>query len=257
MPISESDAARERAVLVATGLTAGYGGRIVIDSVDAHVAPSEVVAVLGANGSGKTTLINTICGVVRRTRGEVWFQGIRVDRLPAHKVVAAGIAQVPNARRLFGSSTVLENLRLGGYLRRDRQQLEHDVHAFIERWPILEPLAHRVTSTLSGGEQQVVAIGRALMSQPKLLVLDEPSLGLSPKLLDQLYDMIQTLRVETGLPMLVIEQNARKALQIADRIYVMQSGSVIHEGPAQGLTPHDVADIYFAADTTSRQGRDR
>lgn len=238
--------ASDGALLTATGLSAGYGGRLVIEDVDLHVAPREVVAVLGANGSGKTTLINTICGMVRRSRGEVWFDGTRIDRLPPHRIVACGIAQVPNARRLFGQSTVLENLRLGGYLRRDRHALERDVHAFVERWPILEPLVHRRTAQLSGGEQQVVAIGRALMSNPRLLVLDEPSLGLSPKLLEQLYVMIDTLRHETGLPMLVIEQNARKALEIANRLYILQSGKVIHEGPAAGMTPHDVADIYFS-----------
>lgn len=232
-------------LLALAGVEAGYDGRVVIRDVDLEVAAGEVVAVLGANGSGKTTVINTICGMAKRTAGSIRFAGTRIDGLPPHRVVAAGIAQVPNARRLFGASTVLENLRLGGYRRKDRRLLDADIDAFVERWPILRPLLHRRASQLSGGEQQVVAIGRALLSNPKLLVLDEPSLGLAPKLLDQLYVMVDALRHERDLPMLVIEQNARKALEIADRIYVLQSGRVIHEGPAAGLTPHDVADIYF------------
>jgi branched-chain amino acid transport system ATP-binding protein len=233
-------------LLWSRGLVAGYDGRAVISDIDMYVGDREVVAVLGANGSGKTTMINAICGMVRRFQGEIWFDGSRIDRLPPHKIVASGIAQVPNARRLFGASTVIENLRLGGYLRRDRDQLEHDIHSFIDRWPILQPLVERNTATLSGGEQQVVAIGRALMSRPRLMVLDEPSLGLSPKLLEQLYGMVDALRHETGLPMLIVEQNARKALQISDRLYVLQSGVIIHEGAAEGMTPHDVADIYFS-----------
>jgi branched-chain amino acid transport system ATP-binding protein len=231
-------------------LYAYYGKIEALSGVSCHVKPGEIVALIGANGAGKTTLLNSLSGLVR-FKGKIIFAGEPIDQLAAEAVVARGISQVPEGRQIFAPLTVAENLELGAYLRhrqRRRQDVASDLDKIYELFPRLRERRQQTAGTLSGGEQQMLAIGRALMAQPRLLLLDEPSLGLAPVIVELIMETIVNLR-QKGVTILMVEQNARTALSIADRGYVLETGRIILNGPAAELL-HDrqVTRAYLGKD---------
>ncbi|QUS41125.1 ABC transporter ATP-binding protein [Tardiphaga alba] len=219
-------------MLEISNLRSAYGRIEVLKGISLQVRANEIVALVGSNGAGKTTLLRALSGV-QPARGEVTFLGERIEKLPPHRRVARGILQSPEGRQIFGSLSVQDNLRLGGYLRKDKA-IDEDRDRIFEMFPILNEKRHLLAGGLSGGQQQMLAIGRALMGKPKLLLLDEPSLGLSPLLVDQIIAAIVSLRA-AGITVLLVEQNAVAALEIADRGYVIETGQIVHEGAASAL----------------------
>jgi branched-chain amino acid transport system ATP-binding protein len=211
-----------------------YGGIQALKGVSLHLEVGELLAIVGANGAGKTTLLRTVSGVLRARSGSIRFDGRDVTRLPPHAIVGLGIAHSPEGRQLFGGLTVVENLRLGAVQRSDRAAVEHDFEYVFELFPILRERRQQRAGTLSGGEQQMLAIGRALMARPRLLLLDEPSLGLAPLLVERIFDVIARLKSER-VTLLLVEQNARMALEVADRAYVMETGRIKLTGSAAEL----------------------
>jgi branched-chain amino acid transport system ATP-binding protein len=217
-------------VLSVENLKSGYGRVEALHGVSLQVEAGEIVTLIGANGAGKTTLLHAISGIQPITSGSIRFQGTPFERLPAHVRVALGIAQVPEGRQLFAPLSVKDNLRLGAWSRSDKD-LDADMRRVCELFPMLTSLWERPAGALSGGQQQMLAIGRALMARPRLLLLDEPSMGLAPNLIDQLLAAIRALK-DDGLTILLVEQNARAALAIADRAYVLETGRVTLHGTA-------------------------
>jgi branched-chain amino acid transport system ATP-binding protein len=231
-------------------LYAYYGSVTALSGVTCHIKEGEIVALIGANGAGKTTLLNAICGLVRK-KGEVTFQDREVSRVPAERLVGLGISQVPEGRQLFAPMTVAENLELGAYLRHGRQA-RSDIAADLERvfrlFPVLKERQGQEAGTMSGGEQQMLAIARALMARPKLLLLDEPSLGLAPLVVENILATISRLKDE-GMTILLVEQNARAALKVAARAYVLETGRIILSGSAQDLlADRQVTRAYLGRD---------
>ncbi len=229
-----------------------YYGRIrVLDNVSLSVKPGEVVTLIGANGAGKSTILNCISRLIPCREGEIFFQGQRINGEPPEAVVRLGICQVPEGRQIFQPLTVLENLELGAYLRygkRNRNSIQQDMDMIFSLFPVLAERLQQISGTLSGGEQQMLAIGRALMSRPKLLLLDEPSMGLAPRVVADIFHTVVKLRQE-GLTILIVEQNARAVLKIADRGYVMETGKIILQGTASELLKdHDVKRAYLGRD---------
>jgi branched-chain amino acid transport system ATP-binding protein len=219
--------------LAIEGLRAGYGKVEVLRDVALAVAQGQIVALIGANGAGKTTLLKTISGLIRVAAGAIVFAGEDIAHRPAHKIVALGISHVPEGRAILRRMSVLENLRMGAYVRRDAE-VEADIAAVLARFPALAERRHQLAGTLSGGEQQMLAIGRALVARPRLLLMDEPSLGLAPKLVTGIFHTLRQLR-EEGKTILLVEQNARQALQVADYAYVMERGRVVLAGTGASL----------------------
>jgi branched-chain amino acid transport system ATP-binding protein len=215
------------------GLHAGYDGLPVLRGVALRVGAGETVAVLGANGAGKTTLNNAVCGLVRASAGRICFEGADITRADPSEIVAAGLSQVPEGRRVFPNLTVRENLELGSY-RRGRANRAANLRRVAQTFPRLEERFAQKAGTLSGGEQQMLAIGRGLMAEPKLLILDEPSLGLSPLLVEEMFSLIDRIR-GAGIAVVLVEQNVVQSLEIADRAYVLENGVVALEGPARDL----------------------
>jgi branched-chain amino acid transport system ATP-binding protein len=215
------------------------------------VKPGEVVTLIGANGAGKSTILNCISRLIPCREGEIFFQGQKINGQPPEAVVRLGICQVPEGRQIFQPLTVLENLELGAYLRygkRNRGSIQQDMDMVFSLFPVLAERLQQVSGTLSGGEQQMLAIGRALMSRPKLLLLDEPSMGLAPRVVADIFHTVVKLRRE-GLTILIVEQNARAALRIADRGYVLETGKIILQGTASELLEdHDVKRAYLGRD---------
>ena len=220
--------------LTVEGLRAGYGAVEALHGIDLRVEPGEVVALLGANGAGKTTTLRAISGLLRPAAGAIRLDGEPLDGVPSHAIVARGLVQVPEGRRLFATLTVRENLDVGAFTRRDPAGVEAS-RTFVHRlFPVLRERERQLAGTLSGGEQQMLAIGRALMAAPKVLLLDEPSLGLSPILVRTILAAIREVNAE-GVSILLVEQNARAALRLAHRAYVLVTGTVALEGPAREL----------------------
>ena len=215
------------------GLVAGYGGTPILRGIDLVVSVGEVVAVLGANGVGKTTLNKALSGVVASDTGEIKFTGRRIDGLPAAEIVALGLVQVPEGRRIFPNLSVRENLELGSY-RRGKAGRARNLERVLGIFPRLKERHTQRAGTLSGGEQQMLAIGRGLMAEPVLLILDEPSLGLSPLLVEEMFALIRTLNAE-GLAVLLVEQNVMQSLELAGRAYVLENGQVVMAGDAKAL----------------------
>ncbi|HIV22130.1 MAG TPA: ABC transporter ATP-binding protein [Candidatus Scatomorpha stercorigallinarum] len=214
-----------------------YGAIHAIKGVSFHVDRGEVVTLIGANGAGKSTTLQTISGLLRSRTGSVDFLGENISRLPPHKIVERGLAQVPEGRRIFLQMTVQENLEMGAYTR-SGSGVDEDLEKVFAQFPRLKERRRQVAGTLSGGEQQMLAIGRALMSSPKLLMLDEPSMGLAPILVEQIFDIIRRLH-ENGTTILLVEQNAQMALSVADRAYVMETGSISLSGTGKELAESD------------------
>ena len=205
-----------------------------VKGVSFGVEEGMISTLIGANGAGKTTILKAISGLIKTSSGEIRFEGNRIDHMPAHKIVGLGIAHVPEGRRLFGLMTVKDNLRLGAYLQRDKRELEKSYQQVYEHFPILQERQTQLGKTLSGGEQQMVAMGRALMARPKIILMDEPSLGLSPILVAEIAKIIEGLK-EAGLSVVLVEQNASLALKLADRGYVLETGTVALEGVSEVL----------------------
>jgi branched-chain amino acid transport system ATP-binding protein len=209
-----------------------------IHDVSFHVDEGEIVTLIGANGAGKTTIMQTISGLLKARSGEITFLGQDLRRIEPHKIVELGLAQVPERRRIFTQLTVQENLEMGAYIRKDKENLNADYEAIFKRFPRLQERRRQHAGTLSGGEQQMLAIGRALMSKPKLLLMDEPSMGLSPLLVQEIFRIIRDVR-DSGMTVLLVEQNAQMALSIADRAYVLETGSVAIQGNAHDMLGND------------------
>jgi branched-chain amino acid transport system ATP-binding protein len=220
-------------MLTVEGLRAGYGKVEVLHDVGLAVAPGRIVALIGANGAGKTTLLKTISGLIRPVAGTIAFEGRDIARRPAHKIVALGISHVPEGRAILRRMSVVENLRMGAYVRSD-SEVENDIAGAMARFPVLAERRHQPAGTLSGGEQQMLAIARALVARPRLLLMDEPSLGLAPKLVTGIFHTLRQLRDE-GKTILLVEQNARQALQVADHAYVMERGRIVLAGTGASL----------------------
>ena len=215
-----------------------YGKVQAVKGVSLHLDADNIITLIGANGAGKSSTLRTISGLVRASAGEIRFEGERIDKLAPEKIVARGIAQVPEGRHVFPELTVLENLMTGAYLRKDKDKIRRDLDDVFDHFPRLKERRPQYAKTLSGGEQQMLAMGRALMAGPKLLLLDEPSIGLSPVLVQEIAKIVVEIH-ERGVPVVLVEQNAELALKIADYAYVMETGRVALEGPAAELHEHE------------------
>lgn len=215
-----------------------YGVIQAIKGISFEVNEGEVIALIGANGAGKTTILHTITGLLSPKKGTVIFEGKDITKVPAHKIVSLGMAHVPEGRRVFAELTVYQNLRMGAYTRKDKAEIEQTLEMVYKRFPRLEERKNQLAGTLSGGEQQMLAMGRALMSHPKIIVMDEPSMGLSPILVNEIFDIIQEVSAG-GTTVLLVEQNAKKALSIADRAYVLETGKIVLDGDAKELMNDD------------------
>ncbi len=215
-----------------------YGMIQAIKGVSFHVDQGEVIALIGANGAGKTTILHTISGLLAPKSGSVLFEGKDITRIPGHKIVSMGMAHVPEGRRVFAQLTVLQNLKMGAYTRKNKEEIQQTLQTVFERFPRLEERQNQLAGTLSGGEQQMLAMGRALMSHPKIILMDEPSMGLSPIFVNEIFDIIQEVS-KSGTTVLLVEQNAKKALSIADRAYVLETGKIVLEGKASDLLQDD------------------
>jgi branched-chain amino acid transport system ATP-binding protein len=232
-------------VLEVDGIVVRYGRALALDSLSLRVAPGELVAVLGPNGAGKTTLLKAISRTVPLASGHVRFSGEALDRVPAHQVVARGICHCPEGRRVFPELSVLKNLMLGAYLRRDRDGIARDLKRVYGLFPVLEERSRQQASTLSGGEQQMLAIARALMGKPSLLLLDEPSVGIAHRLKVEIFQAIRAIR-QDGMAVLLVEQDARSALSIAGRAYVLEHGRIVREGtPDEFSRDDDIRRVYL------------
>jgi branched-chain amino acid transport system ATP-binding protein len=220
-------------------VSSGYGKTLAIQDVDMEVKKGEIVVLLGANGAGKSTLLRTISGALNPSRGRILYQGQRIDGKKPHVIVSMGIVQVQEGRGILSRMTVRENLEMGAYLRSDREGIAADMERVFKKFPRIKERLNQSGGTLSGGEQQMLAIGRALMARPELLLLDEPSLGLSPNFVEFIFETIQELREKDGYTLLLVEQNANQALGLADRGYVLETGQVVLQGTCQALRDNE------------------
>lgn len=226
------------ALLEIKDLEVYYGMIQAIKGVSFQVQEGEVIALIGANGAGKTTILHTITGLLEAKRGSVIFDGKDITKTPAHKIVSMGMAHVPEGRRVFANLSVYQNLKMGAYTRKDKQEIEETLKTVYKRFPRLEERKNQLAGTLSGGEQQMLAMGRALMSHPRIILMDEPSMGLSPIFVNEIFDIIKEVSA-SGTTVLLVEQNAKKALSISDRGYVLETGKIVLEGNSEDLLNND------------------
>jgi len=226
------------ALLEVKNLEVYYGVICALKGISFEVNEGEIVSLIGANGAGKTTMMQSVVGLIPKKSGSVMFDGHDITKTPCHKIVELGMTQVPEGRRIFQELTVYENLMMGAYSMKDQQKFKEDLESIYTRFPRLAERRSQIAGTLSGGEQQMLAMSRALMSHPKLLMLDEPSMGLAPILVDQIFSIIKELN-EAGTTILLVEQNANKALEIADRAYVLETGSIMLSGTGAELAQSD------------------
>ena len=226
------------AMLEVNNLEVYYGVICALKGISFEVNEGEIVSLIGANGAGKTTMMQSVVGMIPKRSGSVIFDGHDITKLPSHKIVQLGMTQVPEGRRIFQELTVYENLLMGAYTIKDQQQFKTDLESIYQRFPRLAERRNQIAGTLSGGEQQMLAMSRALMIRPKLLMLDEPSMGLAPILVDQVFSIIKELN-ETGTTILLVEQNANKALEISDRAYVLETGNITLSGTGVELAQSD------------------
>ena len=225
-------------MLKVENLSVHYGMIQAVRDVSFEVNEGEVVSLIGANGAGKTTILRTLSGLVRPSAGKIQFLGKEIQKMPAQKIVAGGLSQVPEGRHVFPGLTVMENLEMGAFLKKNREENQANLKKVFSRFPRLEERKNQDAATLSGGEQQMLAMGRALMSTPKLLLLDEPSMGLAPIFIQEIFDIIQDIQKQ-GTTVLLIEQNANKALAISDRGYVLETGKMVLSGTGKELAASD------------------
>jgi branched-chain amino acid transport system ATP-binding protein len=211
-----------------------YGMIQAIKGLSFEVNEGEVISLIGANGAGKTTILHTITGLLQAKKGNIIFEGKDITKTPAHKIVSMGMAHVPEGRRVFAELSVLENIKMGAYTRKDKNEIQESINMVYKRFPRLEERKNQLAGTLSGGEQQMLAMGRALMSKPRIILMDEPSMGLSPIFVNEIFDIIREVS-EAGTTVLLVEQNAKKALSIADRAYVLDTGKIVKTGKASDL----------------------
>jgi len=216
-----------------------YGNIHALKGISLTVDEGEIVTLIGSNGAGKSTTIHTISGLMSPRHGEVWLEGQRIDGVPAHRIVGMGVGQAPEGRWIFSKLTVLENLQMGAFVRADKEGIQEDFERVFALFPRLEERLNQKGGTLSGGEQQMLAIGRALMGHPRLMMMDEPSMGLAPVLVEAIFETIQRINQE-GTTILLVEQNALMALEVADRGYVLQTGQIVLEGTAQELAANEM-----------------
>ena len=226
------------AMLEIKDLKVSYGIIQAIKGISFEVNKGEVIALIGANGAGKTTILHTITGLLNADSGSVTYEGKDITRMPGHKIVSMGIAHVPEGRRVFANMTVLQNLKLGAYTRKDKAEIAETLEMVYTRFPRLKERKNQLAGTLSGGEQQMLAMGRALMSHPQIILMDEPSMGLSPIFVNEIFDIIEEVS-KSGTTVLLVEQNAKKALSIADRAYVLETGNIVLDGKASDLLDND------------------
>ncbi|MCM1162171.1 MAG: ABC transporter ATP-binding protein [Roseburia sp.] len=226
------------AMLEIKDLQVHYGMIQAIKGIDFEVKKGEVVALIGANGAGKTTILHTVSGLLQASGGSISFEGKDITKMPGHKIVALGMAHVPEGRRVFAQLSVYENLLMGAYTRKDKQEIRESLDTVYSRFPRLEERKTQPAGTLSGGEQQMLAMGRALMSHPSIILMDEPSMGLSPIFVNEIFDIIKEVSA-AGTTVLLVEQNAKKALDIADRAYVLETGKIVLSGKADELKNDD------------------
>jgi len=216
-----------------------YGVIQALKDVSFTVNEGEVIALIGANGAGKTTILRTITGLITAKSGEVLYEGVNLQKIAPHKIVSLGIAHVPEGRHVFAQLTVYENLLMGAFTRKDKSEIEETLQSVYKRFPRLKERKNQLAGTLSGGEQQMLAMGRALMSRPKIMLMDEPSMGLSPILVGEIFDIIKSIS-ESGTTVLLVEQNAKKALSIADRAYVLETGRIVLADDAKKLMDNEL-----------------
>lgn len=226
------------AMLTIKDLEVYYGVIQAIKGISFEVNQGEVIALIGANGAGKTTILHTITGLVPAKAGSINFEGNDLTKIPAHKIVSLGMAHVPEGRRIFADLTVLENLKMGAYTRNDKKEIADTLEMIYKRFPRLKERRNQIAGTLSGGEQQMLAMGRALMSHPRIILMDEPSMGLSPLFVSEIFDIIKEIS-KSGTTVLLVEQNAKKALSIANRAYVLETGKIVLDGDANELMNDD------------------
>lgn len=226
------------AMLEVSNLKVNYGMIQAIKGISFKVEEGEIIALIGANGAGKTTTLHTVSGLLKAREGSILFNGKELTKTQPHKIVEMGMAHVPEGRRIFQQLTVYENLILGAYTRSDKKEIAENLEMIYKRFPRLEERKKQIAGTLSGGEQQMLAMGRALMSNPKIVFMDEPSMGLSPLLVSEIFDIIQSIN-KSGTTVLLVEQNAKKALSIANRAYVLETGKIVLEGDAKELMNND------------------
>lgn len=229
-------------------LSVKYDNIRVLHYISMQIRKGEMVALIGANGAGKTTVLRTISGLLRAESGQILFEGKDITKMSSHNIVASGIVQVPEGRQIFTKMTIEENLKLGAYLQRDKTVMKRNFEKVFSLFPILKQRLHQQAGTLSGGEQQMLAIGRALLGNPKLLLLDEPSMGLSPIMTQQVFSVLESLKKE-GITMLLVEQNAYEALEISDRAYILETGNITLEGKSSDLIQDpNVKKAYLGGD---------
>ena len=226
------------ALLEINNLEVHYGVIHALKGISFEVNEGEIIALIGANGAGKTTTLHTISGILQASSGNIIYDGKDITKVQAHKIVNLGISQVPEGRRVFAQLSVLENLKLGAFIRKDKDGIEEDLRNIYERFPRLEERKNQLAGTLSGGEQQMLAMRRALMSRPRIILMDEPSMGLSPIYVSEIFDIIKSINKD-GTTVLLVEQNSKKALSIADRAYVLETGMIALSGDAKDLMNND------------------
>lgn len=215
-------------------LSVYYGMIQALKGISFKVEKGEIVALIGANGAGKTTTLHTLSGLISAKGGSIIYKDKDISKIPPHKLVSIGMAHIPEGRRIFSEMSVLENLKMGAYTRKDREEIEDSIEKIYKRFPRLEERKNQLAGTMSGGEQQMLAMGRALMSKPEIVLMDEPSMGLSPIFVNEIFDIIKQMRSE-GVTVLLVEQNAKKALSVSDRAYVLENGKIVMQGRASEI----------------------
>jgi branched-chain amino acid transport system ATP-binding protein len=236
-------------MLSVEGVSSGYGRILAIHEVDIQVEKGEVVVLIGANGAGKSTLLRTISGVMKPSSGHILFQGQKIDGKKPHTIVQLGVVQIPEGRGILSRMTVKENLEMGAYLRSDKDGIAKDLERVFEKLPRLKERLKQNAGTLSGGEQQMLAIGRGLMTKPQLFLMDEPSLGLAPVIVEFIFEAIHDLRERDGYTILLVEQNANQALDVADRGYVLETGRIVLEGDSKALRDNEEVQMAYLGKT--------